>query len=167
LLLDDKTLEIVALTAAGTAALSLLVTLALMVRLRKMRRAYTVLQGGRRGEDFVTLVGRQGTSVDELRAEVERLRERVKAMNREIADSLRHVAVVRYDAFPDMGGRLSFSAALLDDDGDGLVLSSINGRSETRTYAKGVKSWRSEHQLSPEETQAIGFATKAPKATAR
>lgn len=167
MLLDDKTLEIVALAAAGTAALSLLVALALWLRLRRMRRAYTLLQGGGRGEDFVTLVGRHGTSVDELRAEVERLRERVKAMNREIADSLRHVAVVRYDAFPDMGGRLSFSAALLDDDGDGLVLTSINGRSETRTYAKGVKAGRSDHQLSPEETQAIGFAAKAPKAAAR
>jgi hypothetical protein len=166
-LLDDKTVEIVALAAAGTAALSLLVALALWTRLRRMRRAYSVLQGDRRGEDFVSLVGRQGTTVEELRAEVERLRDRVKAMNREIADALRHVAVVRYDAFPDMGGRLSFSAALLDDDGDGLVLTSINGRSETRTYAKGVKGWRSDHQLSPEETQAIGFATKAPKATAR
>ena len=51
--------------------------------------------------------------------------------------SLRNVAVVRYDAFGDMGGRLSFSAALLDDIGDGIVLSSINGRGESRTYAKG------------------------------
>ena len=41
-----------------------------------------------------------------------------------------------------MGGRLSFSAAMLDDAGDGLVLTSINGRSETRTYAKGVKHGR-------------------------
>ena len=56
--------------------------------------------------------------------------------------ALRHVAVVRYDAFGDMGGRLSFSAALLDDQGDGLVLSSINGRSETRTYAKALVGGR-------------------------
>ena len=48
------------------------------------------------------------------------------------------MAVVRYDAFGDLAGALSFSAALLDDAGNGLVLSSINGRSETRTYAKGV-----------------------------
>jgi hypothetical protein len=73
-------------------------------------------------------------------------------------------AVVRYDAFPDMGGRLSFSVALLDDAGDGLVLTSINGRSETRTYAKGVKGAKSDHQLSPEETQAISYASKGPRA---
>ena len=60
-----------------------------------------------------------------------------------------------------MGGRLSFSAALLDDSGDGLVLTSINGRSETRTYAKGVKAGESDHSLSPEEQQAIGYAGRS------
>ncbi len=68
--------------------------------------------------------------------------------------------MVRYDAFDDMGGRLSFSAALLDDAGDGLVLTSINARSETRTYAKGVKGGASDHSLSPEEQQAITYATR-------
>jgi len=72
--------------------------------------------------------------------------------------ALRHVAVVRYDAFGDMGGRLSFSAALYDDNGDGLVISSINGRSETRTYAKPLVGRRSEHTLSPEEQEAIDAA---------
>jgi hypothetical protein len=84
--------------------------------------------------------------------------------------ALRHVGVVRYDAFGDMGGRLSFSAALLDDSGDGLVLSSIAGRTETRTYAKGVKSGNSEAQLSPEEEQVVGWALRrrsgSPKANA-
>jgi hypothetical protein len=60
-----------------------------------------------------------------------------------------------------MGGRLSFTAALLDDSGDGLVLTSINGRSETRTYAKGVKAGESDHSLSPEELQAIGYAGRS------
>jgi hypothetical protein len=167
LLLDDKTLSAVAVAAAGAAAVALLLALVLWLKLRRMSRAYTLLQRGGRGEDFVTLVNRHGATVDDLRSEVERLRDRVRAMTVEISEALRHVAVVRYDAFPDMGGRLSFSAALLDDDGDGLVLTSINGRSETRTYAKGVKAGRSEHQLSPEETQAISFAGKAPRAAAR
>ena len=74
--------------------------------------------------------------------------------------ALRHVSVIRYDAFGDMGGRLSFSAALLDDHGDGLVISSINGWSETRTYAKGLVGLRSEHTLSPEEQEAIETARR-------
>ena len=76
------------------------------------------------------------------------------------AGGLRHVAVVRYDAFGDLAGALSFSAALLDDDGTGLVLSSINGRSETRTYAKGVRDGVGEATLSPEELEAVEQALR-------
>ena len=67
---------------------------------------------------------------------------------------------MRYDAFGDMGGRLSFSAALFDDKGDGLVLSSINGRSETRTYAKALSGFTSDQRLSPEEQDAIAQARR-------
>ena len=88
------------------------------------------------------------------------LRDDLTAARADLSDALRHVAVVRYDAFGDMGGRMSFSAALLDDAGDGLVLTSINGRSETRTYAKGVKGGSSDHSLSPEEEQAIAYAAR-------
>lgn len=79
-------------------------------------------------------------------------------MRSDAATALRHVAVVRYDAFGDMGGQLSFTAALLDDSGDGLVITSINGRTEARSYAKGVTAGASELLLSPEETQAIKAA---------
>ena len=53
-----------------------------------------------------------------------------------------------------MGGRLSFSAALIDDHGDGLVLSSIHARGESRTYAKGVVHGAGDVTLTPEEQQA-------------
>ena len=74
----------------------------------------------------------------------------VATLRAEIASALRHVAVVRYDAFGDMGGRLSFSAALVDDAGDGLVISSIHARGESRTYAKGLVAGRSDTTLTPE-----------------
>ena len=73
-------------------------------------------------------------------------------------DALRHLAVVRYDAFGDMGGHLSWSVALLDDGGDGVVLTSIHGRSDARTYAKSISGWTCEQQLSPEELEAIEHA---------
>lgn len=75
-----------------------------------------------------------------------------------VSSSLRHLAVVRYDAFGDMGGHLSWSMALLDDGGDGVVVTSIHGRSDSRTYAKNVAAWSANQQLSPEEEEAINFA---------
>jgi Protein of unknown function (DUF4446) len=72
--------------------------------------------------------------------------------------AIRDLAVVRYDALREMSGQLSFSLALLDSAGDGVVLSSINGRSETRTYAKVVLSGKGAQPLSPEEEQAVRAA---------
>lgn len=80
------------------------------------------------------------------------------ALRADLGQALRHVAVVRYDAFGDMGGRLSFSAAIVDDSGDGVVISSIHARGESRTYAKGVVGGRSDATLTPEEQQALAAA---------
>jgi Protein of unknown function (DUF4446) len=72
--------------------------------------------------------------------------------------ALRDMAIVRYDALQEMSGQLSFSLALLNAVGDGVVLSSINGRAETRTYAKPVRAGKGVQELSPEEAQALHSA---------
>jgi hypothetical protein len=92
-----------------------------------------------------------------LPEDVQGLRQEVAALRAEGADALRHLAVVRYDAFEDMGGHLSWSVALLDDRGDGVLLTSIHGRSEARTYAKQLTDWSCELQLSPEEQEAVSL----------
>ena len=99
-----------------------------------------------------------GDGVDALPEDVHGLRQEVAALKAENADALRHLSVVRYDAFGDVGGHLSWSLALLDDAGHGVVLTSIHGRSEARTYAKSVAGWTCEQQLSPEEEEAIEHA---------
>ncbi|WP_309647081.1 DUF4446 family protein [Nocardioides sp.] len=101
---------------------------------------------------------RRAMGAEALPEDVHGLRQEVAALRAEARGSLRHVAVVRYDAFGDMGGHLSWSLALLDDVGDGVVLSSIHGRSEARSYAKNIAGWRCEQQLSPEEDEAISNA---------
>ena len=103
----------------------------------------------------------RGGDVDELPEDVHGLRQEVAALRAEGKDALRHLAVVRYDAFGDMGGHLSWSVALLDDAGHGVVLTSIHGRSEARTYAKSITGWTCEQQLSPEEEEAVEHARPA------
>jgi Protein of unknown function (DUF4446) len=71
---------------------------------------------------------------------------------------LRDMAVIRYDALQEMSGQMSFSLALLNSQGDGVVLSSINGRAETRTYAKVVIGGKGTQDLSPEEEEAVRVA---------
>jgi hypothetical protein len=94
-------------------------------------------------------------------ADLEGLRGEVQALRAEAGEALRHLAVVRYDAFGDMGGRLSWSLALLDDGGNGVVLTSIHGRSEARTYAKNIAAWSCDQAMSPEEEEAVSYAKAA------
>jgi len=105
--------------------------------------------------------GRSAAADDDLPADAAGLRREVAALRAEAVGALRHLAVVRYDAFDEMGGRLSWSLALLDDAGDGVVLTSIRGRNEARTYAKSVAAWSSDQELSPEENEAVAHARMA------
>ena len=157
--LDQNVSDALALAGCVVAVLALLLAVAAWTRLRAMRRDYAVLQGadGETGS-FVEAVARKTAEVDRLRGRIDQVSARLDRTSADVADAIRHVAVVRFDAFGDMGGRMSFAVALLDDAGDGLVVTSINGRAETRTYAKGVKAGASDQTLSPEEEQAIGFA---------
>jgi hypothetical protein len=93
-------------------------------------------------------------------AEVHRLRAELASLRSDLGDALRHLAVVRYDAFGDMGGHVSWSMALLDDNGNGVVLTSINGRSDARSYAKNIREFECDAKLSPEEQEAIEYVRK-------
>jgi hypothetical protein len=90
-----------------------------------------------------------------IKSELHRLSRELEDARSEIRETLQHLAVVRYDAYGDMGGRLSWSMSLLDDNGDGVVLTSINSRNDARSYAKEVKGFESDAKLSPEEEEAI------------
>lgn len=160
--LEPQNLEIVTLIAAVVAAIAFIIVLVLTFQLRSMRKKLVLLQRGADGQSFVDVVSAKVMEVQMMRADIEGLRTDVGVLRSEVRDALRHVAVVRYDAFGDMGGRLSFSAAVLDDNGDGFVLTSIHGRTETRVYLKGVAKAQAE-QISPEEIQAIGHAAKGAR----
>jgi hypothetical protein len=103
---------------------------------------------------------RPSASLDDLPADVLGLRQEVAALRAEAQGALRHLGLVRYDAFADVGGRLSWSLALVDDGGNGVVLTAIHGRSEARSYAKSLAAWSSEQPLSPEEQHAVTSARR-------
>ena len=159
--LDQSVSDALAVVGVVVAVLALLLAGAAWARLSRMKKDYAVLQGADgTTANFVEAVARKTAEVTALRQDLAAVSGRLEQTRADVADSIRHVAVVRFDAFGDMGGRLSFAVALLDDAGDGLVVTSINGRSETRTYAKGVKGGTADQSLSPEEEQVIGYAMR-------
>lgn len=142
------------LAAIVMAAAAIVVALMALNGQRRVRGAYRAFSQGSR-EDVLTLLQRHIDEVGALRGDVARLERRSDELRELLRSSVSRVGAVRYDAFEELGGRLSFSAALLDEHGDGLVLTAINGRTDTRTYAKSVTGGRSKHNLSEEEIQAI------------
>lgn len=79
----------------------------------------------------------------------------VRSLAERMPGAIRHSAVVRYDAHQDLAGQLSRSIALLDEHGDGLVITLMKGRAEAIFYTKMVRGGRGAEPLSPEETRAI------------
>jgi hypothetical protein len=163
----------VAVFALVLAYVALVAAYSALRTLAKLRRATTVLARGTQGADNRKSLIEATTEHAELTATVaeqlESLRVHVDTQHAaalaavaqragEEQGALRNVALVRYDAFTDLSGRMSFSLALLDDGGDGITISALAGRSDTRVYAKAVVGGSGEHELSPEELQAVNAA---------
>ena len=157
--------DVVSVLAVVSTALSvtlLVVVLILALRLRVVRRTQLRVFG--RGErDVVDLLDGHDAELRELREAIGLVRDDAGELRERLRGAVTQVAVVRYDAFDDMGGALSFSAALLDDRGDGMVLSAINGRAETRSYSKQITAGESEHSLTDEELAAIDAARRGER----
>ncbi|CAN5505694.1 hypothetical protein BH23ACT9_BH23ACT9_18290 [soil metagenome] len=124
---------------------------------RRVRATYSRFARGRR-EDVVTLLEMHLDEIQRLQAEVRKQQAYGRQLRALLSKGISRIGTVRYDAFDDMGGRLSFSMALLDEHGDGSVITAMNGRVQTRTYAKPVSGGTSTHNLSEEEVQAIAEA---------
>ena len=148
---------------ALAASLVLAVAVAVLAtRLRAARRTYAaLLAGGHGGEDLLAAVARQIEATERLRGKLNLVGRETAQLRQRVSSLVGTVGLTRYDAFDDAGGQLSYSAAFLDEAGDGVVLSTLNGRAETRSYAKPVRGGRSEHHLSDEERAAIAMAMGA------
>jgi hypothetical protein len=143
------TILVLASLALSAAALALLLARMARERVERTRPRAPL------GERLEVVVETQARQIQRLENAVRTLAGGERRLAEMLEGAVQHVGIVRFDAFEDMGGRLSFSAALLDAHGDGIVITSINGRQETRCYAKQVRNGTSIHNLSDEEEQAI------------
>ncbi len=157
---SSSTLTLVALVAIGLSIVAVFYAIA------NAGRAGGAVGGRvRLDETLRGILQGQSQQIQRLERAIRALHGTDKKQQTQIEGSVRNVALLRYDAFEDVGGRLSFSCALLDDQGSGVVLTSINGRQETRVYAKPVAQGTSSHNLSLEEEEAIRRALGGRQAT--
>jgi hypothetical protein len=153
---------IVALSAAFAALIALVWLLVLSFRFRRVRGAQKVVLGEHGQADLVAHASDLQLAFEALHGRVEELAaqlgERMAAAEDRLDGAIAYRALVRYDAYGEMSGHQSTTIALLDADHNGVVLSSIAHRDTARLYCKQVHAGQGEHQLSPEEEQAVRLA---------
>lgn len=142
----------VALAAALIALAAVIFGLALRARLRKLAL-------GRTGslEESINILTREVRELKTFRSELERY---LKLAESRLRGAVSGMGVVRFNPFSGdgSGGNQSFSLALLDESGRGVVVSSLYARDRASVYAKAVDAWASSHELSEEEKEAIARA---------
>lgn len=83
---------------------------------------------------------------------------RLDEVDKKLLRNIREVSTVRFNAFGDTGGNQSFASAFINDRGNGVLISSLYGRDRTTVYAKPIKNFNSEYELSKEEKEALKIA---------
>jgi hypothetical protein len=150
------------LAAWAALALACILGITLFLVSRRLRRVEkrlrALITGAGPGADSMSLgdlIIAQGERLEITRAEVEKLRNIVTRLDVSVTRSVQCIGLVRYNPFEDTGGDQSFALGLLDLRGDGVVISSLHGRTATRFYAKPIKGGTSAMSLSAEEVTAL------------
>lgn len=155
---STKTLTLLTLVALGLAVLSLVFGALAQGRRKVESKGPIELDDALRG-----ILEGHARSIQRLEQAVRSLNATDRRQQGLIDGAVRRVGLIRYDAFEDVGGRLSFSCAMLDEHGTGVVVTSINGRQDTRVYAKPITDTKSPYNLSVEEEEAIRQALAGPR----
>lgn len=128
--------------------------IALVLFVRNEFRLRTLFKNGQ-PESIDEILRELALHTRNLELRSEKSENEIKRISIRLAKSVRNVQTVRYNPFPDAGGNQSFAVALLDDHGNGVVLSSLYARDRMSVYAKPIEMHASEFELSGEELEAV------------
>ena len=127
-------------------------------KLRKMSRRYEAMMSGNGVEDLESLLVQLRNQGDMLEEEQRQHKDMLLAAQQKIRGMKSNVAMKRYNAFGERGNDLSFSLAIIDDNRNGVVLTSLHNRENSYIYSKPLLAGESQYSLSPEEKEVITLA---------
>lgn len=103
------------------------------------------------------------TMVNNVNEENKIIKANCKSIEKQLNECFQNIGIVKYDAFDDVGSKLSFAIALLDNEDNGFILNSVYGRSSSNVYAKRIENGNSTQTLSEEEIKALNKAKDLKK----
>lgn len=156
--LTPTNLLILAVVLGVLSILTLILLIVTLIRLGRTRRRYEALMQGPDGGDLEQILLAQAVRITEDHDRIAVLEGDARELRAGLRGCTQNVGVVRFNAFPDVGADLSFAIALLDGDNDGVVVSALYGREDSRVYAKPIAAGESTYLLTDEEREAIRIA---------
>ncbi len=142
-------------------ALLFVLCIILFILQMRLRRKYNRFMHGLGKVDVETLMHRYAEDLQGLKEHVQSKTEpRIAFLEQKLPSTLRNVGMVNYNAFEHMGNLMSFSIAAVDDQKNGFVLTGIYNRDSSYVYGKEITAGISNKELSKEEKEAYGRATK-------
>jgi len=130
----------------------------LQIRMQRLHRQHTRLMTGTNGTNLEELLNQHLDEIRQATETVSELETRTRTIERTLHHTMQWMGMIRFNPFRNTGGAQSFALAIADGTGDGVVISSLHARENTRIYAKPLHQWTSEHTLTEEEQQAIARA---------
>ena len=137
------------------------VVVVLWRRVSSLTARLSGLTRGEGGRSLEAVLEAHLRRVGEVDASVRSLEQRTAALEAQGRKAVQRVGLVRFNPFEDTGSNQSFALAMLDEDGDGVIVSSLHTRNATRVYVRPVSGGVAEKALSDEEAQALSQATTA------
>jgi DNA-binding protein YbaB len=136
--------------------------IAAIVRIGKLKKRLQRFVKDTGMPDLDSVMGKLHDQMKEMTAQAESQRKQLEALEKKTSSMKANMGMVRYNAFGDHGrSDLSFSLAILNDNQEGVVISSLHSRDESRVYAKQVEGGAStSYPLTPEEKECITQATR-------
>ncbi|MDE5717100.1 MAG: DUF4446 family protein [Lachnospiraceae bacterium] len=138
--------------------LLLIVIIVLCVNLGRLSKKYKKFMGGKNAKSLEKDI--MGLYEDNklIKASMEKNRKDIENLYRKLSGAFQKIGIVKYDAFNQMGGQLSFSLALLDENDNGFILNSVHSAEGCYTYTKEIKNGLCDISLGEEEKKALDMA---------
>ena len=152
---------------AGVMLLLLILLFINMVKTSKLKKKYNSFMVGKDAKSLEDNLIKRINQVEEVLVSEKKNEENIEKLFRSMKVTFQKVGMVKYDAFNEMGGKLSFSLALLDQKNDGFIINAVHSREGCYTYIKEIIDGNSVLVLAEEEKEALniamGVSTKKPE----
>ena len=143
--------------------ISFILIIILFRRMKRFESSYISLQTFMSGKKLDVLLQEYSLTASDQEQKLDNCAKRLELAEQKLRAGADRVELLRFRAFEDVGSDLSFAMALLNQEGSGVVLSSIHNREESRVYAKPVIEGRSTYALTDEEKHVINKAAQGQK----